>query len=293
MAHDVIGNYIPGDISCSDEAIEIFSTPPVNYYYDNVEMQEVYPQIPLTPTTPNFTFIVSPSEDFISLENIVLETKVKIELSDGEKLPRLNRTGVITTPAQSLTYSSQTPSLITTSSITSKPSSGFEFLNRKRKRDGDDDDNDDDDERRRKKIKRQQQRQQYRQQQRQQQEASSQNELRRKRKRESDDDNDEERERKRRRMIEGEERKRKKKKNEMRCDSRRDYFTPHAPPPWNRYHGLPQPGPQPNPAPEIFLGCGFEQVPHYTMFRDVSIVLNNEELAPMNSCYGKIFVIFD
>ena len=257
MAHDVIGNYIPGDISCSDEAIEIFSTPPVNYYYDNVEMQEVYPQIPLTPTTPNFTFIVSPSEDFISLENIVLETKVKIELSDGEKLPRLNRTGVITTPAQSLTYSSQTPSLITTSSITSKPSSGFEFLNRKRKRDGDDDDNDDDDERRRKKIKRQQQRQQYQQQQRQQQEASSQNELRRKRKRESDDDNDEERERKRerkRRKLEG--------LHMPRCDSQPDYFHSQAPPPWNHYHAPPQPQPQPNPAPnpEIFLGCGFDQV---------------------------------
>ena len=326
MARDVIGNYTPADISCSDEALDLFTTPPVNYYYDNVELQEIHPQLPLTPTTSNFTFLISPSEDFISLENIVLETKVKIELSSGDPLPPLNRTAALTTPAQSLSYaSSQTPSLITTSSLSSRPSIGFDSLNRKRKRDDDDDDDDDEERTRkrqrqqqqqqqqlnrkrkrdddvdgeecmRKKIKRQQQQQQQRQ--RQQQESSSWHELPRKRKRERDDVNDEERERKRIKIMEGRERRRKKKNHGSRCDSRLGYFSPHMPPPWDRYHDLtqshPQPQPQPNPGPapnpEVFLGCGFEQSPHYTIYKDISVVLNNEELAPMNGCYGKLFL---
>ena len=249
MARDVIGNFVSSEIRCDDESLDIFRSPPVSYYYDNVEIQEIYPQIPLVPQTSNFTFLISPSEDFISLENIVLETKVKIELSSGEPLPRVNRTGSLTTPAQSLTYSSSQPSssasvISTISSLSSKPLSSFDSLNRKREKD---------DRERRRELKRRQ----LQQQQQQQQRRPTENLMQRKRKRENDDDNDEERERKRerkRRKLEG--------LHMPRCDSQPDYFHSQAPPPWNHYHAPPQPQPQPNPAPnpEIFLGCGFDQV---------------------------------
>ena len=327
---DVIGNYEDPHVSCAAAALDLFKKPDISYYYDSVDYQVLYPIIPLTPETRSFEFEIAPSPDFISLRDVTLESLVKIQLENGADLPPFHKNvppppyeEIPPHPPPSRSY---TPSIRSSSNLKRKRDydddddddnddddererrrdrkrlrveryrcADTRKLSRKRKRDDDDGNDDDDDERRRWRGRK----------------ALKTTELRRKRKRPNcddndDDDNDDEtmhrskiqkleprgKKRKRERYddwvdnerVNVKRRKVERSRKGKKIDGLRYPFL-------NPRDRLPSEAP-PMPNPEEFLGVGFDQSPHYLLYKDCEIILNNETLSPINGLYGMQAAIY-
>ena len=293
MADDVIGNYIDSDGSCAAIGLDLFKNPDVSYYYDSVDYQVLYPVIPLTPETRSFEFVISPDPNFISLQNIMLETTLKVELEDGKQLPKPHKPAP---PPPVSNDDKQSKASVNSSCFMSCPSKGSKrgrdsereqrlkarkSKDRARSNDDDDDnnddsnnDNDDDDDnddndnnnegmRYRRKMRRK---------------------LRKKLRAEQNRDVERKDDESRatfywlQKLVEE---KRKKRKEEKR--KKRKEISQRYPSPWNELSWKKAP---PNPEPEEFLGVGLDQSPHYLIYKDVEVILNNETLSPMNGLYG-------